>query len=993
MKRVLPILLFLCAETLLALDPARTLTQYVHRIWTVQQGLPTGTIYDVWQTHDGFLWLATQTGLFRFDGVRFTSAETIYRGLPENQWVRAGFEDAAGALWVGTNDLGVLRLHNGSITRYGSKEGLPSEVVFCLIPGSNGDVWACTANGLAHLQDGKILVDHLNQGSDIAPDIVRAACLDQDGTLWAGADKPELLSRKDDKLVSHPLRSIPSDAGVRAIACGRGSVWAGTTAGLVRINGSSQRLYTSKDGLADDGVLSLTDGEDGSLWIGTRSGFSRLRNGEFESFRPQDGLSQSSVQSLYEDREGSLWAGTKHGLNQFVEGRAIPFTENEGLPSNDAGPLLQDRKGGIWVGTLDAGLARYDGRRFTGLRARQGLASDTVLALAEDADGAVWAGTDRGLNRIRDGRVEAVFTRQSGLPSDEIRCLYRDREGALWVGTGAGVAVLRNAAFVTPPGSPHDPILALGGDKDGRPLFATDHGLFRVEADAVREIELNGANVRGVDAIFRDREGLVWLGTNGYGLRLLDETGSQLKASLLLMRDGLFDNEIYGIIADDQDRLWMACSRGIFSIKRAELRRFAAGEIKKVVSSPYSPTDALRVIECKPGVQPGVLRRQDGKLWFSTIRGLIVLNPSRLTRDVPPPQVVIEDPIVNGRSEPAGRIGRLAPGQKNLEFNYTGLSFLAPTRLTFRYILEGYDKDWIDAGTRREAFYTNLPPRSYRFRVTACNTSDNVCNEAGGAVEFSLAPHYYQRAWFLPALAVLAALAAWAAFRLRIRSLRERYDLIVAERSRIARELHDTLIQGFSGITMAMQALAARLRSSEERTRLEEIIQDAAGCLRETRRSVAGLRRPVQSESGLAEALAQAARQITETSDVRLRLRLDKLKLDKDAPGLPPEFEYNLLRIATEAISNSLKHSGARTIEVALKRAPDALRLSVSDDGSGVEQSDQGPRRPGHYGLIGMRERAAQIGAEFAFDSAPGRGTTVSVVAPLGRSAVLEAAK
>jgi signal transduction histidine kinase len=231
------------------------------------------------------------------------------------------------------------------------------------------------------------------------------------------------------------------------------------------------------------------------------------------------------------------------------------------------------------------------------------------------------------------------------------------------------------------------------------------------------------------------------------------------------------------------------------------------------------------------------------------------------------------------------------------------------------------------------------------------------------------------------------------AFRLRIRSLRERYDLIVAERSRIARELHDTLIQGFSGITMAMQALAARLRSSEERTRLEEIIEDAAGCLRETRRSVAGLRRPVQSESGLAEALAQAARQITETSDVRLRLKLDKLKLDKDAPGLPPEFEYNLLRIATEAISNSLKHSGARTIEVALKRAPDALRLSVSDDGSGFEQADQGPRRPGHYGLIGMRERAAQIGAEFAFDSAPGRGTTVSVVAPLGRSVVLEGAK
>ncbi|MBV8845513.1 MAG: hypothetical protein JO307_22115 [Bryobacterales bacterium] len=979
MKRTL-LLLSLCATSLLALDPNRTLTQYVHRIWTVQQGLPTGTIYDIWQTRDGYIWLGTQTGLVRFDGVRFTAAENIYPGVPENLWVRAGFEDSSGSLWVATNDMGVLRIRNGAITRYGAKEGLPTDVAFCLVQGDQGDLWACTSNGLAHLKDGKIHVEHL---SETGPDAVRAACRSTDGTLWVGGDKPEVLARRERGFETYSLNGIPADAGVRAIACSRGTVWVGTTAGLIEMKGVSQRLYTENDGLVDDGILSITESGDGSLWVGTRSGFSRLRNGEFESFRPQDGLSQSSVSSLYEDREGSLWVGTKHGLNQFVEGRAIPYTVNEDLPSNNTGPLLQDRNGEVWVGTLDSGLARFNGRHFSSLRARNGLASDVVLALAEDSGGAIWVGTNRGLNRLRAGRFEATYKRQAGLPSDEIRALYRGRTGELWVGTEAGLAVLKDGKFETPAGSPRNPIWAIAADKEGHAVFSTEHGLFRLENGSVREIAPGGTALRNIDAIYLDSEGFLWLGTNGNGLRLLEETNGQQKAPQLLMRDGLFDSEIYGIIGDGQDRLWLACSKGIFSVPRKELLRFAAGEIKKVNSSPYSPTDALRVIECKAGVQPGAWKMSDGRLWFSTIRGLIVLNPNRLTRNVPPPPVVIENPIVNGKAEEASAIGSLAAGQKNVEFNYTGLSFVAPARLTFRYILEGYDKNWIDAGTRREAYYTNLPPASYRFRVTACN-GDGLCNEEGSSVAFTLAPHFYQRIWFIPALIALAALIAWAGYRFRIRDLRERYDLIIAERSRIARELHDTLIQGFSGITMELQALLARLRSAEERRRLEEIIDDCATALRETRRSVAGLRRAAQSESGLAGSIAQAARQITETKDVRL-----KLKLGKSPSGLAPDAEYNLLRIASEAISNSVKHSGAHTIEVTLDAGGDALRLSVSDDGAGF-QADNGHARTGHYGLIGMRERAAQIGAELEIESAPGRGTTVRLVAPLGRSALAE---
>jgi len=985
MKRLVPALLLLCAGTLLALDPNRNLTQYVHRIWTLQQGLPAGTIYDIWQDKQGFIWLATQTGLVRFDGVTFAPAEKFFRSLPENLWVRAGFEDPSGGLWIATNDVGILHIHDAAVTHYGSAEGMPSDTVLCLVPGKNGDVWACTTNGLARLHESKIQVEHLPNRLVGGADLVRAACMADDGVLWVAGDGPELLARRTRGFETYPLRSLPADAGVRAIACSRGTLWAGTTAGLVEVTGGQQRLYTEKEGLADDSILSLGQSEDGVLWIGTRGGFSRLRDGELESFRPQDGLSQSSVSSLYQDREGSLWVGTKHGLNQFVEGRAIPYTVNEGLPSNDAGPVLQDRNGDIWVGLLDAGLAHFDGRRFSSMRLRHGLASDKVLALAEDQDGALWIGTDRGLNKLREGRIEAAFTRANGLPAEEVRALFPDSAGVLWVGTEAGLAMLKNGAVSIPAGGSRDPVVALAGDRAGRPIFSTEHGVFRVWDGKIEEIAPNGMPIRNVDAIYRDPEGLVWLGMNGSGLRLLDDWGGQLRTSLLLMRDGLFDNEIYGISADDQGRLWMACSKGIFSVSRADLRRFAAGEIKKVNSTQYSPTDALRVIECKQGVQPAVWRMEDGRLWFSTIRGMIVLNPNRLTRNVPPPPVVIENPIVNGEREAPAAIGDLAPGQKNIEFNYTGLSFVAPARLSFRYMLDGYDRNWIDAGTRREAYYTNLPPRKYHFRVTACN-GDGLCNEAGSVVEFALAPHLYQRIWFFPALAVLAGFIAWGLYELRIRRLRagigQRYDLIVAERSRIARELHDTLIQGFSGITMELQALVGKLRSAEERGKLQEIVQEAATCLRETRRSVAGLRSAPEPDSGLAGSIAQAARQITETKDIRL-----KLKLDKSPRGLAPEFEYNLLRIASEAISNAVKHSGAHSIEVALRAAPQGLQLSVSDDGCGFENSDYRHTRPGHYGIIGMKERAAQIGAEIEFNSAPGRGATVTIMAPVGRAA------
>jgi signal transduction histidine kinase/ligand-binding sensor domain-containing protein len=954
------------------LDPSRTLTQYAHRVWQTQQGLPQGTLYSIVQTHDGYLWLGSQTGLIRFDGVRFETLDNIRRTAPSNVWVRGAVEDSNHALWIATAEAGIFRMEGESITHFSKADGLPSDNVTCLALAKNGDIWACTDFGAARIHEGKLTMFPMEKP-------VRAFCDANDGKIWVGGDGASLSSWDGSKFAPHRIAKLPGDASIRALQCSDDALWAGTTAGLVRIGKDGEQLFTSKDGLADSRILCLAGSREGGLWIGTRNGFSRLRNGEIESYRPQEGLSQSTVYSMVEDVEGSLWVGTKNGLNQFFTGRALPYTVNEGLPSNDTGPILQDRHGDIWIGTLGAGLARFDGKKFAVMTSKQGLASNTIYTLAEDRDGALWAGTTSGINRLHNGKIDASYSTAQGLPSANIRALFIDHQGTLWAGTEKGPAVLKGGSFTTPKGLPVElrgAIAAINEDHEGRVYLATDHGgLFVYQDGAAHEVLQNGASIRDVDALYVDPDGKLWIGTEGNGLRLLDHG----KVTTFLIRDGLFDNEIYGIIRDDQDHLWMACSKGLFSVNRADLLDFAAGTLRKFVSTPYSPTDALRTIECRQGVQPGSARMQDGKVWFSTIRGLYVFDPNHLQLKIPPPPVVIEETTVNGERVEPGTIAKIPPGLKNLEFTYSGLTFFQPNRITFRYMLEPFDKKWIEARTRREAFYTNLPPGKYRFRVIGCN-ADGFCNEAGAAVSFALAPHFYQRAWFWPLVAVALCLVGGMIYQLRVTQLkarlRDQFNLILTERSRIARELHDTLIQGLSGITMEMQALAGRMRSPEERATLEDIVRDAGTCLRETRRSVAGLRSVPGPNSGLAAAIAQAAKQIAEAKAIKL-----KLKLDKGPIELSPEVQYNLLRIASEAVNNSVKHSGAKTIEVVLQCSQDALQLSVKDDGAGFSR-ENGNVRPGHYGLIGMKERAAQIGATLNLTSEPGRGTTISVLLP-----------
>ena len=564
--------------------------------------------------------------------------------------------------------------------------------------------------------------------------------------------------------------------------------------------------------------------------------------------------------------------------------------------------------------------------------------------------------------------------------------MFRDREGNFWVGTEEGPALLQGGRFVQPPLLAKDlsmPIAAIGETPQADLPCCSP---WRVAVFMPTPAEVcsrwtalpsNPLPFRDIDAIYTDQSGIVWMGTNGFGLGMLQDG----KLTRFLVRDGLYDSEIYGFVSETPDRLWMACSKGFFWVNRSDLLKFAHGQVPKIVSSPYSPLDGLRTTQGTPGVQPVAIRGKDGRLWFSATAWLLAVSPDLVLRGSAAP-VVIEDVTINGNTvDPAG-VKSLGPGRTNVELQYTALTYIAPQRLSFRYMLEGYDRGWFDAGARREASYTNLPPGKFRFRVEACGPYIH-CNETAGLLDFEVAPEFYQRIWFVPLCLIATGLLVWLIYRLRVQQLRDQFVLILAERNRIARELHDTLIQGFSGITMQLHAFTNRLRASEDQQALGEIIRDAGICLQETRRSVAGLRAGTGSSTGLAAAISDAAHQLTQERDIRLKLNLNDGHLE-----LPAEVKYNLLCIVQEAITNSIKHSGARTIEVNLTCSANDLRLSIRDDGRGMSRGD-GNGRAGHYGMIGMKERASQIGAEMDLASAPGQGTKVSVRVPVAPRAPL----
>jgi signal transduction histidine kinase/ligand-binding sensor domain-containing protein len=989
-RALLLALLLTCGARVAVPAPTTDLGQLGRRAWQTENGLPQNTVHSVIQDFEGYVWVATEEGVARFDGAGFVVFDKQNTpGLRSNDVRSLLATEKGNVLWASTAG-GLARRLGGVWETLTTEQGLVGNDVVAAYEARDGSVWVATSSGLSRLRAG--VWTNFTTRDGLADDNVQAVAedfSDETGAVWVGT--AEGLSRFGEGKFTNFTTADGLPGGVSTIERDvNGGLWLGTNAGLSLYKDGRFTNYTTRDGLPDDRVISLHAVRDGGLWVGTAAGAALMRDGRFERFAEGDPLADGIVLSICEDREGSLWLGTESGgLHQLRGRKFTTYSTREGLASDLVKAIYEDGAGQVWVGTYGAGLNLLRGGEVRTFTTKDGLASNIVLALFSDSSGDLWVGTPDGLSRYRSGRFE-TFTSADGLPNDFVRSIYADRAGALWIGTRGGLARLKDGEFTTyttRDGLASDFVGTVYEDAAGDLWVGTLGGLSKFEGgfdggtgrpDKGRFISYTSADglpETAVIAIHGDAEGRVWVGTNGGGLGLLH--GGKFYS--FTSRDGLPNDTVYRILEDARGQLWMSCKKGIFRLAKSELAEFASNRSGSLSPVLYGTADGMPTRECSGGGHPSGWRGRDGRLWFTTIKGVAMLDPERVARNTEPPPVVVEEVRVDGELVASGRGAELAPGSSRFDFHYAGLSFVAPEKVRYRYKLEGFDEDWVDGGDRRVAYYTNLGPGEYRFLVSASN-NDGVWSQTPASFDFKLRPHFYRTYWFYALAALALALAAWQLYALRVRQMRARFDAVLAERNRIAREIHDNLAQEILGVSVQLEIVARLMNVSNDaaRTHLDRARQLVRGSIAEARRYVWDLRSQTLDDRDLPTALAEMTRRLTADADVQTQFQVGGT-----FRPLPQQVENNLLRIAQEAVNNAVRHARARTIYVNLFFDAEGVRLSVRDDGRGFDAGGENGARAGHFGIVGMRERAEEMGGALSVESRPAEGSEVTVGVPL----------
>jgi ligand-binding sensor domain-containing protein/signal transduction histidine kinase len=1016
-------LCLVCCSTALALDPRKPLSQYTHTVWQTDTGLPQNTVHQIIQTHDGYIWLATDGGLVRFDGIEFAVFDKQNTPAIKSNQIRNLSEDSQGNLWISTPE-GLIRQRDKKFTLFNASDGLSTGSVLSAFEDRTGIVWIITTGGLDSYKDGKFTQYTTRDG--LSGDSIETLIEDRQGSIWIGSH--DGLTRFKDGVFTNYNNIAGMRTSVRALMEDtQGRLWIGTPAGLYLLNNGALSAYTVRDGLSNNSVTSITEDNAGRIWVGTsnglnqlkgdkvtlfttthglpsnriesiyedrehslwvitESGIARLEGDRFTSFAPKNRLASLAVLSIYEDREGNLWLGTDSGgLHALRDNKFVAYTTEEGLSNDLVRSVYQDPGSNIWIGTGGGGLNLIRDGRVTAYTTKDGLSSNVVFATYADREGNLWIGTPDGLSRLArpDGSGRGRFTTYTiadGLADDFVRSIYQDRLGQLWIGTRRGLTRLQDGEFTvytTLDGLGSDFIGAILQDSTGTLWIGTLGGLSRfIDGTFTNFTTADGLSGNVITSLYEDRAGNLWIGTNGSGLNRFRDG----KFTSFTTKDGLFHDVIYQILEDGQDNLWLSCDRGIFKVSLKDLDGFASGRIGSISSVSYGTADGMKITECSGGGHPAGWRTRDGRLWFSTLRGVAVIDPQKIGLNKLPPPVAIDRVLVDDRAVDVSDPGSFSPGRSRFAFHYAGLSFVAPDKVQFKYKLEGFDPDWVAAGGSRVAYYTNIPPGRYTFRVIACN-NDGVWNEAGAAFGFYLQPHFYQTYWFYALCIVAMGLLGWQSYLLRVRGIESRFAAVLAERNRIAREIHDSLAQGLAGISLQLELVSKMLASSTDsaRNHLNQARLLTRQSLADARRSLWDLRSGALESSDLPTSLSSSARHLTAETGVET-----KFQVSGEFRELDRHIENNLLRIGQEAITNAVKHARAQRIDISLEFDANTVRLSVRDNGRGFDCEQPPPPAGGHFGLVGMRERAEQIGGRLTVSSSPGAGTEISAEVPVG---------
>ena len=786
-------------------------------------------------------------------------------------------------------------------------------------------------------------IEALKTNSD---DGVNALALDSNGSLWIGL-LPQGPGKGLGRLENGVFKSFVapgfdgSKLAVFALTFDRdGSLWVGTLGnGLFRIRGNVVEHYGRAEGLSSEFVNDLFEDREGILWVTTTNGIDSFRDPRVVTFSTSEGLGREAAVGVLASRDGTVWVANAGSLEEIKDGTVTSIRSGHGLPGDQVSYMLEDRAGNLWIGVYD-GLYVFKNGRFRRISEPDHQPLGLILGMAEDVDGNIWAvcsGTSRKLIRIRDFQVREQFP-ASQVPMGRIA---PDPHGGIWIGprTSNTLVLFRDGVQKEfPTGSAAN--------------LHTNHLI--VQADG------------SVMASFDD--GLV-------GLR-------QGKAQRITTKNGLPCNAVYSFIEDKQKSWWLLTECGIVELPDSELQRWWANPEAVVQTRLYDALDGAR--PGRYGIRSADVS-PDGRVWFATGFVVQMVDPSRLSRKALPAQTYIESVIVDRKELAAIDNLKLAPHPRDLQIGYTSPTFTIPQKVKFRYRLDGYDHDWHDAGTRRQAFYTDLPPGKYSFRVIASN-SDGVWNESAAKLDFSIAPAYYQTNWFRALCAMLLLLLAWAGYQLRIRQLHRQFEMTldarVAERTRIARDLHDTLLQSFHGLLLRFQTAFNLLpdRPAESKQVLASAIDQAAEAITEGRDAVQGLRTSATEMNDLAESIRALGEELADENSAEAVLRVE---VQGTPRALHPIVRDEVFRIAGEALRNAFRHAAAKQIEVELRYDERQLRVRVRDDGRGIDPEVlRAEGREGHFGLRGMRERAKLAGGKLTVWSGLDTGTEVELSIP-----------
>jgi len=979
---------FLCPEAA-ALDPHRLMSQYGHTAWRTQDGL-VNLPGAITQTTDGYIWIGVSGGILRFDGVKFAPwSPPSGQSLPSSG-ISYLLGSRDGSLWIGTYG-GLARFKDGKLFDFANQPGGPG--ISSIIEDHAGRIWV-TRYRVRHGEGSLCQV----AGNDLRcygekdgnPGKYGIGLTeDTNGSIWFAC---QMLCRWATGAFSvsfkEQLTKPAGDGVVEVVAGPSASLWTsldGTGPGLgVRYYSNGKWSSYSVPGFNGDAVRSHTLFVDRNktLWVGTDSeGLYHIHDGFADHYGSAEGLSGNSVASIYEDSESNLWIATDKGLDLFRDSPVVTFSSSEELAGSEFTSVLALENGSVWVGSKGA-LNIIRGGRVSAIKAGHDLPGQNIDSMFEDQSGRVWLGVGRRLMAYQHGHFVEI-KKLDGSPFGDIGgtpAITEDREGNIWanVVSSSQRRLLRIRNERVQEEIPLDPVVAevgyLAADRDaGIWLGDRSDKLVRYRKNGKKVISLaSGDRSFGTHSLVVASDNAVWAATNKGLYRWKDG-----RLSLLDSRNGLPCSNFLSAIVDNYGSLWLNASCGILKIPAADFANWLRQPDSKVSVRAFDQFDGAHA--SGNALQPNAAKSPDGRLWFVGSQFVQMIDPSRSYVNPIPPPVHIEEIVADKKDYSPQADLRLAPGPHDIEIRYTALSFTLPQRVRFRYMLQGQDKGWQDPGTRREAFYSNLAPGPYRFHVIACN-SDGVWNETGAELTFVVSPAYYQTLWFRVLFTLAVAATLWCLYLLRLRQataqiqarLGERMD----ERERIARELHDTLLQGFQGLMLRFQAVMEEIPDNQPaRHKMEKVLERADEVLLEGRDRVSKLRVEAKQGEDLSQAITLCGEELARGHSAEFSMAIVGVPQPVDSVVYDDAY-----RIGREALVNAFEHSNASRIEGEITYDAVRLRLSIRDNGDGIDQEILMSGRSGHWGISGMRERAHNIGGQLNIWSNHGAGTEVELV-------------